>query len=174
MTAKSIRFFAADRDLDAVLEGIELRHCLSYVECGLFDDTKRPAIPSLRSLPRCVGETSESFLVLPDGLKCSIRTVPQRRGGVKYAVDQMANPGTVVLNRGVDLSESLLVAGSIGTIHTDRKASMLMEGFASDVKSRFHLIKAYWVGPEARTRLERGARLVTSVHAPREYDLSSP
>ena len=85
----------------------------------------------------------------------------------------MVNPGTIVLNPGIDMNESAIIAGSVGTIHSDNTSSALMRTFAAEVKRRFQRIKSYWVGPQATARLDSGARLTHSITAPPEYDLTS-
>jgi hypothetical protein len=147
---------------------------LSYAECGLFDAPDTQTFSNFQSLPDFYSaQASERrFLVVPQNRHFSVRRVPQRRGGVKYALDQFANPGTAVLKPGVESCESLLIAGNVGTIHNDEDASLLMQVFAYEVERRFERIKAYWVGPEAKTWLECGARLTSNVAAPKDYDLT--
>jgi hypothetical protein len=173
VATKTIQFFATNSDLRAVLDAVEARCGIQYIECGLFDVADRPAFATLRLGPADYAPGSANcFLVFPRDRVYKVRTVAQRRGGPRYAVDQMVNPGTVVLNPGIDMNESVLVAGTVGTIHRDNTSSALMQTFAAEVKSRFQRIKGYWVGPQAKARLGSGARLTHSVTAPPEYDLS--
>jgi hypothetical protein len=46
-----------------------------------------------------------------------------------------------------------------------------MKLFAAPFRKRFRKIKAFWVGPDALTELERGTRLTMAVGSPAEYDL---
>jgi hypothetical protein len=175
VATKTIQFFATNSDLRSVLEAVE-GHCrIQYIECGLFDVADRPVFAtfSLRPTDYAPG-SADCFLVFSQEGTCKIRTVAQRRGEPKYAVDQMVNPGTVVLKPGVEMNDSALVAGTMGTIHDDNTSSMLMRIFAAEVKRRFQRIKDYWVGPQAKTRFDSGARLTHSLTAPPEYDLSLP
>lgn len=170
---KSIHFFATNDDLSTVLDAVEARHQISYVECGLFDDPVRPSFSSFRSLPEPLAQgSSEQFLVLFRRSACNVRAVAQRRGGLKYAVDQQANPGTVALKPGSEFDGSVLVAGSVGTIHADEGAFRLMETFAAEFKQQFNPVKGIWVGPEAKRRLDIGARLTMAVGSPKECDLT--
>jgi len=172
--SQSIHFFATKDDLSAVLIAVEARLDVSYVECGLFDAADTQTFSTFQTLPDfyAAGARERRFLVLLGKCHLSIREVPQRRGGVKYAVDQLANPGTAVLKPGVEFNESLLIAGDFGTVHNDEDASLLIQAFATEVNRGFEHIKSYWVGPEARTRIECGARLTSSVHSPKDYDLT--
>jgi hypothetical protein len=172
---KSIHFFATKDDLTAILDAVEAHHEISYVECGLFDEPTRPSFSTFRSLTDPVAKgSSERFLVLFGPSVCNVRTVAQRRGGLKFAIDQQANPGTVALKPGSECDGSVLVAGSVGTIHADEVASRLMETFATEFKQQFKPVKAIWVGPGARQRLDVGARLTMTLGSPKEYDLILP
>jgi hypothetical protein len=174
VATKTIQFFATNSDLCSVLDAVEAQCGIKYIECGLFDVADRPALATFRLRPTDYAPGSANcFLVLSQEGNCKVRTVAQRRGGPKYAVDQMANPGTVVLKPGIE-NDSALVAGTMGTIHGDNTSSMLMRIFAVEVKSRFQRIKGYWVGPQANTRFNSGTRLTHSITAPPEYDLALP
>jgi hypothetical protein len=99
--------------------------------------------------------------------------VPQRRGGIKYAIDQLENPGSVVIRPGGILGESALIAGMVGTVHHDKKAESLFRAFSDTLKQDFIKVKSYFVGPEAKKLHDRGKRLTKSLNAPKERDLSS-
>jgi hypothetical protein len=174
VATKSIQFFATNSDLYSVLDAVEAQCGIKYIECGLFDDADQPAFATFRlSSADYAPGSANCFLVMSHEGNCKVRTVAQRRGGLKYAVDQMANPGTVVLKPGIE-NDSALVAGTLGTIHGDDASSMLMRIFAAEVKNRFQRIKGYWVGPQANMRFHSGTRLTHSITAPPEYDLSLP
>ncbi len=102
-----------------------------------------------------------------------MRPVPQRRGGTKYAVDQQANPGTVVIRPGGKYGDSALIAGMVGTVHHDAQAEMLLKAFSTPLRRDFTRVKSYIVGPEAKKLHDRGLRLTKSLHAPPELDLSA-
>lgn len=172
-------FFATAKDMSKVLRIVEACHALQYAKCGLFDKPDCPVFDKLSSLPDFgvahVGDSNlePTFLVLPKGAKLHVRTVPQRRGGKKYAVDQLANPGTVVIRPGGMYRDSAVIAGMVGTVHHDEKAATLMKAFSSSLKGDFTRVKSYIVGPEARKLHDLGVRLTTSLAAPQEFDLST-
>jgi hypothetical protein len=169
--SKSIQFFATENDLSAVLDAIEAHWKLQYVECGLFDDADRPSYNTFRAIPK-FAKCPPYFLLLLQDSACGIRSVPQRRGGVKYAVDQLANPASAVLKPGLQESQSVLIAGSFGTTHSDKTSSLLARAFITQMKTRFRRVKSYWIGEEALAKLAKGARLTINVNAAAEYDLS--
>src|SRR6516225_4719613 len=100
-SSTSCNFFATGEDILKVFRIVEASYPLQYALCGLFDDSERKVFQGFSSLLALgVAQTGQSqleptFLVMLQGDKLNVRTVPQRRGGKKYAVDQKANPGTV-------------------------------------------------------------------------------
>jgi hypothetical protein len=172
-------FFATVEDIRKVLRAVEASSPLLYVRCGLFDESERPVFRGFSSLPELgIAQTGQShleptFLVsLPEN-NLTVRNVPQRRGGNKYAVDQRINPGTVTIRPGGMYKDFALIAGMVGTIHNDEKAAKLMNAFSDVLKRDFTKTKSYLVGPEAKKLHDLGMRLTHSVSAPAEFDLSA-
>jgi hypothetical protein len=171
-------FFATREDILSVLQAVEASQPLQYVRCGLFDESESPVFRGFASLPIGPAQTGQSileptFLVMVQGDKVNVRTVPQRRGGDKYAVDQEANPGTITIRPGGMHNDSALIAGMVGTIHEDEKSARLMNAFSQALKQDFTKVKSYLVGPEAKKLHSSGMRLTHSVVAPAELDLSA-
>lgn len=100
-----------------------------------------------------------------------IREVPQRRGGTKYAVDQLTNPGTIVLRPSGEYLDEAIIAGMVGTVHADPNAKELYKVFLSLLRSQCQSKKATWVGRCALAAHARGVRLTTRVSLNEEYDL---
>lgn len=116
--------------------------------------------------------TGDSYLVMREGVRLSVRKIPQRKGGVMYSVDQDTNPKSVVFWPGGLYKNEALVCGHIGTISESSESVDLYDAFCAALLKGFTKIKSYHVGPEALRLLETGWRLVTiSVRSPREYDL---
>jgi hypothetical protein len=170
--------FATRDDLVPVLQEVELRHALKYLECGLFGDAERPVFHSsseLENLGISVAGDSNlepTFLVLRSQASLKVREVLQRRGGIKYAVDQMNNPESIALKPGGRYGDSAIIAGMVGTVHHDKVAGELMAAFLKAFKARFTRVKSYMVGPEALKLLNLGFRLTKSISSPREFDLA--
>src|SRR5437762_10434006 len=110
-------FFATRDDLLPVLQEVELHHALKYLECGLFGDAERPVFHSsleLENLGTAVAGDSNrepTFLVLRSEASLKVREVLQRRGALKYAVDQLNNPESIVLKPGGRYGDSVIIAG---------------------------------------------------------------
>jgi hypothetical protein len=89
---------------------------------------------------------------------------------VRYAVDQLANPKTVVLQPGGQF-EGCIIAGQLGTVSDDPTSLELFRFISKQVRRLFTKVKAFYVGKEASELLGRGWRLTANVKAPPLYDL---
>jgi hypothetical protein len=177
MSGRGRLFFATASDLLPGLARFEQLHPVQYVESGLFDiRTPRvwssgSAIPNLGRAPSGQAITEPAFLVMFRQSPVVVRDVPQRAGGVKYAVDQLENPDSTVIWTGGLFSPAVLVSGSVATIGATDTARTLQKDMARTVTRGFRRIGVYWLGPDAVKLFEAGARLTWSVQSPPEYDL---
>jgi hypothetical protein len=145
----------------------------------MFDEQRQDALSnltSLASLGRAVAGDSNrelTYLVSQRSVEVNVRAVAQRRGGTKYAIDQLNNPCTLVFRPGGTYSDTTMIAGMVGTVHETPTARELMKMFSQEIRSHFARVKDYWVGPDAFQRLQNGARLTSSITAPTEFDLEA-
>lgn len=178
MKSQTILFFAVQADLRPVLQAVEDKVAVHFAECGLFHSdvidrrTNLSALPELGIAKYGDANFEDTFLVLPGTASVVVRSVPQRQGGLKYAVDQRENPGTVVLRPGGFWGDSSVIQGMVGSVHGDPIANELLASFSKEIKTRFTKIKGVWVGDVALHMLNSGMRLTQAVSAPREYDLT--
>jgi hypothetical protein len=49
-----------------------------------------------------------------------VRTVPQRKGGIKFGIDPMENINTVVLRLGGSVENKRLISGDVSTTFTEK------------------------------------------------------
>ena len=170
-------FFATVEDLKPVIEAVESRFELQYLQCGLFAEEKRPIFASLSSIDQLGipigGDTNfgPTYLVLDRQAQVNIRTVPQQSGGTKFAVDQMINPGSITLRPGGKYSDSAVISGMVDTVRTDSKAKELMKAFSKEFRKRYIPVKGSYIGPCALSLHRDGARLTSSVFSPVKFDL---
>ena len=177
MKRHQIHIFATRADLEALLRAIESKRELQYVRAGLFD------LPVLNRLPSLLNDANlgialngdnaqePRYLVADREVSIEVRTVPQHGGGTKHAIDQQANPRTIVFQPGGVCSESCVIAGSVGTVSEDPVSLALFQLFSKEVKRQFEKIKSFHVGKEAGESLNKGWRLTNGVKSPSLYDL---
>jgi hypothetical protein len=180
MKSKQIVFFAILSDMEPILKKVESSLSVQYFKTGLLDSRDIPHYQSIFDAPD-LGFTlsgdwnrTDSYLVLPKTISLNIRDVPQRAGGVKYAVDQSVNGKSVELKVGgiYKDKEHILVAGLIGTISEDDFSVDTFKLFSSLIRKEFKKIGSFYVGKSAEEKLRSGWRLVTNDKSPKEYDLA--
>jgi hypothetical protein len=175
--SKAKYFFATRDDLIIVLQAVEARYNLKYIECGLFDAADRPVFNSFAEIMNfgiAVNGDSNAeanYLVLRSEATLRVREVPQRKGGIKYAVDQQLNPESITIRPAGKYRDSAIIAGMVGTVHHDDRAEELLAAFFEAFKIHFINAKSYIVGPEALKSLESGFRLTQSINSPTNFDL---
>lgn len=178
MSGPGIQFFATREDLNEVIGVVEARKPLTYVLTGLFDEPSVDSMDSLLALPelglapagdaiRCPG-----YLVAARPFVPVVRSVPQRRGGTKYAIDQLENPATIRIRPGGVFESFAVIAGALDSASNDPASLELYRSFMAAVRPRFQAIKSYRVGRNAAQLLDAGYRMTANVRSPKRYDLT--
>ena len=170
-------FFATRSDLLSLFERVEAKASLHYVRTGLFDNKSMKRIVSARYIEHLgialVGDRNHvpSYLIINAKSRLDIREVPQRRGGVKYAVDQRKNPKSIALNPGGEFDGGAIIEGQVGTVSRDSDSLSLFTLVSKELKREFTIINGMYIGKEAIKAMDSGVRLTANVRSPPEYDL---
>lgn len=174
--SRVIDILATRQDLIGLLVDVESRRLVHYVEAGMFD-TPEPTqfgscleIPALGTISVASANLASIYLMADVETLFAVRSVPQKKGGIRYAMDQRVNPDSVALYPGGQYNDQTILAGSIGT-STDSSASITLLKTIAKVVHKWTEIKSYVVGPEAESILDAGGRLTANIRSPREYDL---
>ncbi len=175
--SKSLSFFAVPSDLVEVLQEVESTREVQYTLAGMFDEEKVITFPSFKGIDKLglalKGDQNleATYLVSSRGTSILPREVPQRQGGIRFAVDQKLNPHTVALSPGGLFGDASVIAGQVGTA-TDAPESLdLLSLFTKGIRENFKKVRSFWVGEGASKILSSGGRLTTMVKSPVEYDL---
>ncbi len=173
-------FFAAGDDLLPVFETVEGKRDLSYTLCGLFPSRQCASVSAGRELPSLRSPALHpnaiacpQYLVTAAGAPVAVREVAQKAGGVRYAIDQLANPDSIILQPGGLYPPHVLLHGRVGTASSTPFAAQLQRAFATAIAKLFKHVRAFYVGPEAQELWRGGYRLTPSAQSPREYDLAA-
>jgi hypothetical protein len=151
---------------------------LALTECGLFDEPqpKNFLFNEMQNLGiSATGNhlTDKTFLLHDVSATIVAREVPQRRGGVKYSIDQQKNSRTVGLKSGGAFGEKIVIAGQLGQGTGDSFSDEPAARLLRELRKQFKKINSYYVGPYADAILKSGGRLTINVAASTEYDLKS-
>lgn len=166
MSKTQTPFFATHGDLVAIALEVMAFRKLDFVLGGVFPEPTLTVLKDVHDLGVC-----EIYLVVEHGSSVGLRSVPQRTGGQKYAVDQIENPHAIALHTGGPYTDRHLIAGQVGIVGKNRQSDDLYALFRMVIQKRFEKIKSFYVGPEAIAMLEKGARLSATPKAPQLYDL---
>lgn len=174
----SERIFATRADLEPVVQEAEAAAELQYVRSGMFPDPRLERFRSALEIPvfgqSLAGNHTQdpSFLVGSRKKEIRSREVIQVRGGSRFTVDSLENPGFAVIRFGGVTEGSVIIDGEVAARRDDTEAQRIQRLFVIAIRSRYKKIRSYRVGPEALQKLSLGWRLTTGVRAPPEYDLS--
>lgn len=175
--SKIINIFASRKDLLDLLGDVESTRAVHYAEAGISDRPERivygsaSEIPGLGTVRLAQANAGPRFLLADAAVPFALRLVPQRRGGMRHAIDQQSNPDSVALFPGGQVDDQTVLAGSIGTCTDSATSAALLEVLAGVICRKWAKIKSYGVGPEAMRVLDAGGRLTANLHSPRDYDL---
>jgi hypothetical protein len=172
-------FYATTEDLLPVIEQVESKLSVAYVEAGLFESAAIAAFRGGVELPtlhkRAPTESAISgyrYLVTFSDVTPQIREVHQRNGGSRYAVDQLANPDSVIFQHGGFWNPGVLLYGCVSTVSNSSNSLRLHRAFSSAIAEHFTRIKSFYVGDKARSAMLSGCRLTIAASSPSEYDLA--
>jgi hypothetical protein len=173
-------FFALPDDLLGVFKQVEARRPVSFVLTGLFETAEFAVfhsgaeLPTLRSAASRQSVECPTYLVMPASASVNVRPVPQRKGGVRYAIDQLDNPDTTTLTHGGLHTANVLISGRVATVSTTPIGRQLQAAFSNAIGKLFGRVNAFYVGPRAMELLRGGCRLTQNALSPAEYDLQRP
>lgn len=177
MAKQTLQFFATSDDLRAVLARLATVAPVEYWSFGLSKESDRETGPTSSAdlvLEARYGDTNleRAYLVVPQGYEPIVQEVPQRRGGVMLAVDQLLNPSSIVLVPGGVFEDRTIIAGRVGTVSTDEASTRLFRAVSTEIRRQWRAHGAYRIGPKADDLLQQGWRLTSSVKSPKQYDLA--
>lgn len=178
MATHALSFFASTADLTRLLAAIEANMDLQYVRAGLFDKPTIEQTLSFQDIPNfgvtAIGDMARgmAYVVCNRDVLIQARPIPQRGGGMKYAVDQLLNPKCILFYPGGMFKGECIISGQVGTSSGDETSLALFQVFRKEIQRQFVKIKSYYVGKIAEGSLDGGARLTSNVRSPQTFDLT--
>lgn len=178
--AKSILFYATKSDLIGLISSIEAEAEIKYARAGLLN------IEEINEYASLIGNVDVEaakfgdrnlcirYLMVSKGTNINVTEVPQRKGGIKYAIDQMRNNASVCFRPcGVFETGKAIIEGEFSTIHSNKDSMGIFNDIAKKIKVSFTKIKGCFIGDEALKYHNEGWRLTQNVKAPTEYDFKT-
>lgn len=170
-------FFATKLDLKSGLKAFETTRPVIYAKTGLFDTPEVPVYMSSDEIKdlginHSGNHNSESYLILDKSASLNIREIPQKRGGVKYAVDQLINGDSTVFWPGGLHKQDYLVGGRVATVHSDPKSLELNKKFSKAITKGFKKVGRYYCGPEAMLLYGKVRYITIHINQSKDYDFT--
>lgn len=180
MNGKQLIFYTVKEDIEEILEEIEKSIDIKYCKSGMFNNINTPYYHSIIDSPNFGHATSkdwnriDNYLVMKKDELLKVESIPQRKGGILYAVDPLLNTRCISIKIGGTLIEddNIIIAGSIGTSSVDDFSISIYKLFTSKIKKKFKKIGAFYVSKIAEKKIKEGCRLVTNADFSKEYDLA--
>jgi hypothetical protein len=172
------RFFATPEDLLPVFSSVEARRQVVYTLMGHVSEPDVRSFSAASELPTLFGpapadsvSAGHAYLVTDATNNVSTRELSPYRGAPRWAIDQLNNPDSAVLQHGGFFGKGVLLHGSIRTASKSAVAIGLQRAFDVAIRKHFVRVQAFYVGKQAESLLDSGYRLTFSAGAPGEYDL---
>ena len=172
-------FFATKSDLLPGIEYVDGRWKLECYRHEMRPDRSFAFSGSLLAIPTLgrsdTGDTAQDpdYFVYPHDRRPAVRTIPQRRGGVRFVLDPSAE--TVHFRSGgLHDASGAFIAGRVArALEANRRGVSLYRELSQALLRGFNKVNAFWLGPEAFDEFKAGRRMVTmGIRSPREYDLA--
>jgi hypothetical protein len=178
MPRKGIFFFATKSDMESGLEKIESELSIRYTRLGLFDSPELVEYKSFKDLPdfglslQGTKNSQPIYLVYPSNFNVVVKEVPQRRGGIKYSVNDMDKEmeGCFRFVPSGEYAGEYIIPGEFSPGLSDFSTS-LNKIFRKEFLKNYKKVKSYCVGPEAFQKLNSGIPLTPSYKAKPEMYL---
>jgi len=170
-------FFATAKDLAPVLSLLEAREKLQYTSMRQVESNRPRTYLSYADIPDFgqandpAGVMNPAYLVARQGTVVRVKSIPQKAGGMNFAIDQRLNEDTVILRPGGMCGHDVLLPGAIATVSESAASLNLYDFMVEPYLARFTKVQEFFLGPQALGFWQSGIRLTTSATSPAEFDL---
>ncbi|MBC2844627.1 hypothetical protein [Winogradskyella flava] len=176
--SKKVFFLETKKDLIKLFNFIESSFKIKYIRAGLLDelpDTKNSLLDKsdLGFVNHKDWNFNERYLILNQNEKLQIRRVPQRKGGIKYAIDQLENINSLVISLGgYNISEDAIIASAISTNYNTQSSSNFFKQLNKFIKTNHMKVDEFYIGNDALDMANKGTRLTEDARMSKDYDIS--
>lgn len=168
MPRRQVHFYCTREDLIECFGSLARDHSLMVVLAGLQASPE----PLVTETPFDSHNSRwTTYLMVPSADGVHVREVPQRSGGVMYAIDLLANPSAITFRPGLQVDATCLLEGEFGTLSETLAAIKLFDSFRRAITCHATRVGYCYVGRCAMDLLSRGARLAQDIKSPRESDI---
>lgn len=180
MGAKRVNFFCCKDDLLFIMQNIEKSVKLKYAAGGMYSSINDVKLYTTLldyedlGIHRSGEHQDGFFLVVEATSEITFEECRLFDGSIRYAVNQLKNPDSIIFHPGGLYKDKFLVHGQVSTIGTGSNARTLMKIFQKEIKRQCPKRSGgfYYYSEGVEHLYNNGVRLITiSVKSPTEYDL---
>ena len=170
-------FYAVANDMSDLLAALEVAQDVQYTRTGLFAERDPVTVRSYREIPdfgiaiHPTAVANPSYMMSLRGETVDSTPIPQKAGGVLFAVDQSSNSNAIFLQPGGRYGSDVILYGTVGTMSPSQQALTLYKIVSKLLRKKFSPVNEYLVGPDAFEAWNAGARLTIAVQSPPEFNL---
>ena len=177
--SKNIYFFATEQDIIQIANAVEKKVSIQYFRRENLEQPEFVAYSRFQNVPDIYNRKKEKnnnigsqYLVLNEGITISHRVIKLKKGGLRYTIDQVTNPQSIVLNTGRNIKKlNTILPGALGTVSENPSSLELFKIFHRTIRKTWEKVQSYFIGPEATVILDSGGRLAIGINSPVLYDL---
>lgn len=173
MAGKQIMFYLKSKELIEILSILKKDLEIEIIKAGISDVPKikkldiENADQYFQQVPTGDWNQNNKCLIVSKGENIIIREIKQRNGTMRYSVDQMKNPESLILFVGGEYKDNVLIAGKIGYLTEGCFTKLAFNAFKKIITSISKKREGWYLSKD----LNQSCRLTTNVNSSEEYDL---
>lgn len=176
---KDYHFYCEFDEITEILKSFQEDNKVKFLPMGLYlkeelseETTDIFTIPEFGNITHPDVVHAMTILAIPEDLDLIIREVPQRKGGVRFAIDMSANPVGITIGIGGYFGKEVLLPGRITTAKDSDFSKETLSYLGKEIRKKFKKkVGAYYISPKAIQAYNNGVRLVRNAKLPIEFDL---
>lgn len=174
----AIYIYGTQNDMRSYVLLLEKETKFKYSLAGLLDSDETREYNSLIDFSDLGIASADSgtfckrFLVCYAYKEIEIRQVPQHKGGIKIAIDQLKNPETIIFQPCGELKDkNAIIEGTISTTANSGIGVEIFNIFKKTLRKIFIKYQSVYIGHEAMQLKESGWRLTSGIGSSPELDI---
>ncbi|MDC6384617.1 hypothetical protein D2V93_02250 [Flagellimonas taeanensis] len=176
---KEIFLLETKEGLMKLLDFIESSFEIKYIRAGLLDEhpkTKNSLTDKLELgiVDHKDWNFNEKYLILKQNDELHVREVPQKKGGIKYAIDQMKNADSLIISLGgYNKTENAIIASKITTKNNTSFTNLFFKKLNEFLKANNKKVESFYIGADALIMAKEGTRLTEDARLEETHDISA-
>lgn len=176
--SKNRFFFATKPDLIKIIQTVEQSDKFKYID-GLYSDTREFKILNSLYDYEYLGidllgnRMSQQIMIINHLDEPNPREIKLVAGGVRYAIDQLTNEGSIIFRPGGIYKNEYLIVGQISTMNNGAESIRIFKIFEKALrKMSCKKVGRYYLGEDAMQLYGKMRFITMGITQPEIYDLN--